>query len=328
GLLRGVLHLVLDGAQPRRHRRQAARHDGGGVHRPGDGQDRRGARAAGGRHRPRARRHAAGRRAGGLRPRERAGGEAGGGAGAPAEPAPRLRPPQGRPGQGDVRTPFERPRRLRTTPALRRLVSETALRPSDLVLPLFVREGMRDPVPGSSMPGGAQHTRVTQRRGAEEAVRAGVGGLMLFGVPERRYPHGSGATHPRGVLNRALEALRADLGDSTVIMADLCLDEFTDHGHCGVLDAAGRVDNDATLEVYAEMAVAQARAGAHVVAPSGMMDGQVRVIRDALDRARYQDVAILAYTAKYASACYGPFREAVASTLQGDRATYQQDPAN
>jgi porphobilinogen synthase len=227
-----------------------------------------------------------------------------------------------------VRTPFERPRRLRTTPALRRLVSETALRPSDLVLPLFVREGISDPVPVSSMPGVVQHTQDTLRRAAEEAVRAGVGGLMLFGVPERRDPHGSGATHPRGVLNRALEALRADLGDSTVIMADLCLDEFTDHGHCGVLDAAGRVDNDATLEVYAEMAVAQARAGAHVVAPSGMMDGQVRVIRDALDRARYQDVAILAYTAKYASACYGPFREAVASTLQGDRATYQQDPAN
>ncbi len=227
-----------------------------------------------------------------------------------------------------MRTPFERPRRLRTTPALRRLVSETALRPSDLVLPLFVREGISDPVPVSSMPGVVQHTQDTLRRAAEEAVRAGVGGLMLFGVPERRDPHGTGATHPRGVLNRALEVLRADLGDSTVIMADLCLDEFTDHGHCGVLDAAGRVDNDATLEVYAEMAVAQARAGAHVVAPSGMMDGQVRVIRDALDRARYQDVAILAYTAKYASACYGPFREAVASTLQGDRATYQQDPAN
>jgi len=227
-----------------------------------------------------------------------------------------------------VRTPFERPRRLRTTPALRRLVSETALRPSDLVLPLFVREGISDPVPVSSMPGVVQHTQDTLRRAAEEAVRAGVGGLMLFGVPERRDPHGTGATHPRGVLNRALEVLRADLGDSTVIMADLCLDEFTDHGHCGVLDTAGRVDNDATLEVYAEMAVAQARAGAHVVAPSGMMDGQVRVIRDALDRARYQDVAILAYTAKYASACYGPFREAVASTLQGDRATYQQDPAN
>jgi len=227
-----------------------------------------------------------------------------------------------------VRTPFERPRRLRTTPALRRLVSETALRPSDLVLPLFVREGISDPVPVSSMPGVVQHTQDTLRRAAEEAVRAGVGGLMLFGVPERRDPHGTGATHPRGVLNRALEVLRADLGDSTVIMADLCLDEFTDHGHCGVLDAAGRVDNDATLEVYAEMAVALARAGAHVVAPSGMMDGQVRVIRDALDRARYQDVAILAYTAKYASACYGPFREAVASTLQGDRATYQQDPAN
>jgi porphobilinogen synthase len=228
----------------------------------------------------------------------------------------------------EVRTPFERPRRLRTTPAMRRLVGETAVRPSDLVLPLFVREGIADPVPVSSMPGVVQHTRDTLRRAAEEAVRAGVGGLMLFGVPERRDPTGSGATHPGGVLNRALETLRSDLGDSTVIMADLCLDEFTDHGHCGLLDAEGRVDNDATLEVYAEMAVAQARAGAHVVAPAGMMDGQVRVIRDALDRARYQDVGILAYTAKYASACYGPFREAVGSTLQGDRATYQQDPAN
>jgi porphobilinogen synthase len=224
--------------------------------------------------------------------------------------------------------PHERPRRLRTTPAMRRLVAQTTVRTSDLVLPVFVREGIGQPVPISSMPGVVQHTPDTLRRAAEEAVRAGVGGLMLFGVPEHRDPTGTGATDPDGVLNRALAQLRTDLGDSTVLMADLCLDEFTDHGHCGVLDADGRVDNDATLERYAEMAVAQAQAGAHVVGPSGMMDGQVRVVREALDGARRHDVAILAYTAKYASAAYGPFREAVGSTLQGDRATYQQDPAN
>ncbi len=224
--------------------------------------------------------------------------------------------------------PVERPRRLRSTAAMRALVRQTRLDPAQLVLPLFVREGIAEPVPISSMPGVVQHTQDSLRRAAEEAVRDGVGGLMLFGVPESRDALGSGATDPDGVLNRALAALRADLGDTTVLMADLCLDEFTDHGHCGVLDERGGVDNDATLERYAEMALAQAQAGAHVVGPSGMMDGQVRVVREALDGAGRTDVAILAYTAKYASAFYGPFREAVASTLQGDRATYQQDPAN
>ncbi|GAA1138635.1 porphobilinogen synthase [Ornithinicoccus hortensis] len=222
----------------------------------------------------------------------------------------------------------ERPRRLRTTPAMRRLVAQTRVHPAELVLPMFVREGITEPVPIGSMPGVVQHTTDSLRAAADAAVRAGVGGLMLFGVPERRDATGTGGTDPDGVLNRALAALRQDLGDDTVLMADTCLDEFTDHGHCGVLDGQGRVDNDATLERYAEMAVVQARSGAHVVSPSGMMDGQVGVIRAALDEAGLQDTAILAYTAKYASGAYGPFREAVGSTLQGDRATYQQDPPN
>jgi porphobilinogen synthase len=224
--------------------------------------------------------------------------------------------------------PHHRPRRLRTTPAVRRLVRETRLSPADLVLPVFVREGITDPVQIGSMPGVVQHTRDSLREAAVEAVAAGVGGIMVFGVPEHRDAVGSGGTDPGGILNLALADLRAELGDSTVLMADLCLDEFTDHGHCGLLDSDGAVDNDATLERYAEMAVAQAGAGAHVVAPSGMMDGQVRVVRQALDAAGHLDVAVLAYTAKYASAYYGPFREAVGSTLQGDRATYQQDPGN
>jgi len=224
--------------------------------------------------------------------------------------------------------PHERPRRLRTTPAMRRLVRQTRLHPADLVLPMFVREGVVEPVPIASMPGVVQHTPDSLRRAATDAVAAGVGGIMLFGVPEVRDAVGSGATDPDGVLNRALRDLRAELGERTVLMSDLCLDEFTDHGHCGVLDQRGRVDNDATLARYAQLAVAQAEAGAHLVGPSGMMDGQVRAIRDALDGAGHQDVAILAYTAKYASGYYGPFREAVGSTLQGDRATYQQDPAN
>lgn len=224
--------------------------------------------------------------------------------------------------------PIERPRRLRSTAALRRLVAQTQVRPADLVLPLFVRESLTEPAPISSMPGVAQHSRDSLRRAADAAVASGVGGLMLFGVPSERDARGSGGTDPRGILNGALEDLRADLGDATVLMSDLCLDEFTDHGHCGVLDEQGRVDNDATLIRYADMAVAQARAGAHVVAPSGMMDGQVAVIRHALDAAGFADVAIMAYTAKYASSYYGPFREAVDSTLTGDRATYQQDPRN
>ena len=229
-----------------------------------------------------------------------------------------------------LRTPSERPRRLRTTPAVRRLVAETRLSPADLVLPVFVREGIEEPVPIASMPGVVQHTRESLRHAAEEAVAAGIGGLMLFGVPspDHKDPEGSWGTRPDGMLNLALQDLRSDLGDQTVLMSDLCLDEFTDHGHCGVLDDRGQVDNDATLERYAEMGLAQARAGAHMVGPSGMMDGQVAVVREALDGEGFTDVAVLAYTAKYASAYYGPFREAVGSSLQGDRRTYQQDPAN
>ncbi len=224
--------------------------------------------------------------------------------------------------------PIERPRRLRRTPALRRLVAEASVEPRHLVLPMFVRENATEPVPIQSMPGVVQHSRDTLRKAAVEAVEAGVGGLMLFGVPESKDATGSGAVDPDGILNVAIRDVVAEVGDATVVMGDLCLDEFTDHGHCGVLAADGSVDNDATLEVYREMAVAQAAAGAHVVGPSGMMDGQVGAIREALDSARRADVAILAYSAKYASAFYGPFREAVASSLTGDRKTYQQDPAN
>jgi porphobilinogen synthase len=217
---------------------------------------------------------------------------------------------------------------LRSSPALRRLVAETDVAPRHLVLPMFVKEGASEPVPIASMPGVVQHTRESLRKAATEAVAAGVGGLMLFGVPERRDATGSAGCDPDGVLNVALRDVRAEVGDATVVMADTCLDEFTDHGHCGVLDAAGRVDNDATLAVYAEMAVAQAEAGAHLLGPSGMMDGQVGVIREALDAAGHVDTGILAYTAKYSSAFYGPFREAVDSQLKGDRKTYQQDAAN
>jgi porphobilinogen synthase len=224
--------------------------------------------------------------------------------------------------------PTHRPRRLRTTPALRRLVAETTLRPRQLVLPMFVKEGAADPVPVSSMPGVVQHTRDSLRKAAAEAVAAGVGGLMLFGVPAHRDATGSAGIDPQGVLNVALRDVRAEVGDATVVMADTCLDEFTDHGHCGVLDDRGGVDNDATLAVYARMAVAQAEAGAHLLGPSGMMDGQVGVIRAALDAAGHRDTGILAYTAKYASAFYGPFREAVESQLRGDRRTYQQDAGN
>ena len=224
--------------------------------------------------------------------------------------------------------PTHRPRRLRTTLALRRLVAETTLRPRQLVLPMFVKEGAAEPVPVASMPGVLQHTRDSLRKAAAEAVAAGVGGLMLFGVPARRDATGSAGLDPDGVLNVALRDVRAEVGDAIVIMSDLCLDEFTDHGHCGVLDERGAVDNDATLAVYAEMAVAQADAGAHLLGPSGMMDGQVGVVRAALDAAGHQDIGLLAYTAKYASAFYGPFREAVESQLRGDRRAYQQDAAN
>jgi len=224
--------------------------------------------------------------------------------------------------------PTHRPRRLRTTPAMRRLVAETDLRPRQLVLPMFVREGIDEPVPVGSMPGVVQHTRETLRKAATEAVAAGVGGLILFGVPAERDATGSAGIDPHGILNAALRDVRAEVGDAIVVMADLCLDEFTDHGHCGVLDARGEVDNDATLALYAEMAVAQAEAGAHMVGPSGMMDGQVGVIREALDGAGHQDVGVIGYTVKYASAFFGPFREAVDSQLRGDRKAYQQDPPN
>jgi len=224
--------------------------------------------------------------------------------------------------------PTQRPRRLRSTPALRRLVAETELRPRNLVLPMFVKENATEPVPIASMPGVVQHTRDSLRKSASEAVAAGVGGLMLYGVPEHKDATGSGAIDPNGVLNVALADVYAEVGDATVIMSDCCLDEFTDHGHCGVVDADGAVDNDATLTLYAEMAVAQATAGAHLIGPSGMMDGQVGVIREALDTAGLLGAGVLAYTVKYASAFYGPFREAVQSSLKGDRNTYQQDPAN
>lgn len=224
--------------------------------------------------------------------------------------------------------PEHRPRRLRTTAALRRLVSETTLRPRQLILPMFVAEGADAPRPIASMPGVVQHTRDSLRKAAVDAARAGVGGLMIFGVPTRRDAVGSGAVDENGILNVALRDLKAELGDDTVLMADTCLDEFTDHGHCGVLDANGGVDNDATLKVYADMAVAQAEAGAHMLGPSGMMDGQVGLIRHALDESGHVDTGILAYSAKYASAFYGPFREAVDSQLEGDRKTYQQDPGN
>ncbi|MCH5643906.1 porphobilinogen synthase [Gordonia sp. ABSL49_1] len=226
--------------------------------------------------------------------------------------------------------PVIRPRRLRTSAAMRRLVAETTLAPRQLVLPMFVADGLDEPREISSMPGVVQHTFDSLRKAAEEAVRAGVGGLMLFGVPATadKDATGSGADADDGVLNRALRILSDDLGDDTVLMADTCLDEFTDHGHCGVVDARGRVDNDATLERYVSMSLAQARSGAHLLGPSGMMDGQVGAIRAALDDAGFADTGILAYAAKYASAFYGPFREAVGSSLQGDRRTYQQDSAN
>jgi porphobilinogen synthase len=226
--------------------------------------------------------------------------------------------------------PRHRPRRLRSTPALRRLVAQTSLEPRQLVLPMFVADGIGEPHPIGSMPGVVQHTPDSLRRAAADAVEAGVGGLMLFGVPRDtdKDATGSRGLDPDGILNVALRDLAKDLGEATVLMADTCLDEFTDHGHCGVLDARGRVDNDATNAQYVKLAVAQAESGAHVVGPSGMMDGQVAAIRDGLDAAGFTDVAILAYAAKFASAFYGPFREAVASTLNGDRRTYQQDSAN
>jgi porphobilinogen synthase len=224
--------------------------------------------------------------------------------------------------------PDVRPRRLRRTAALRRLVAETRVHPAELVLPLFVKEGLTEPRPVPSLPGVVQHSRESLRKAAAAAADAGIGGVMLFGVPATRDETGSGAVDPDGILNQAIRDVKAEVGDAIVVMSDLCLDEFTSHGHCGVLAPDGSVDNDATLSIYASMAVAQAEAGADLVGPSGMMDGQVGVIRRALDAAGHTQVGILAYAAKYASAFYGPFREAVESTLVGDRKTYQQDPAN
>ncbi|WP_166137378.1 porphobilinogen synthase [Nocardioides ochotonae] len=238
--------------------------------------------------------------------------------------APAVTPPLTPP----LTPPVIRPRRLRTTAALRRTVAETSLEARQLVLPVFVREGIDAPVPISSMPGVVQHTRDTLRAAAAEAAELGLGGVMLFGVPAQRDATGSGALDPDGILNVAIADVVAEVGDALTVMSDLCLDEFTDHGHCGLLSDDGRVDNDRTLAAYAEMARAQAAAGVHMVGPSGMMDGQVAVIRAALDAAGHSDVSVLAYSAKYASAFYGPFREAVGSALEGDRRTYQQDPAN
>ncbi len=224
--------------------------------------------------------------------------------------------------------PSIRPRRLRTTAAMRRLVSETELRPHHLVLPVFVREGLAASQPIASMPGVEQHSLDSLRSIAGRAAAAGLGGIMLFGVPSLRDADGSGATDPEGILNVATREIVSEVGEALVVQTDLCLDEFTDHGHCGVLDAQGRVDNDASLERYAAMAVAQAEAGSQLLGLSGMMDGQTRVARAALDAAGFADVALLAYSAKYASAFYGPFRDAVESALDGDRRTYQLDPAN
>ncbi|MFE6996877.1 porphobilinogen synthase [Microbacterium sp. NPDC057659] len=224
--------------------------------------------------------------------------------------------------------PETRLRRLRQSAPVRALVRETSLEARQLVLPMFVREGIDEPAPIGSMPGVAQHSLGSLRAAAADAADAGVGGVMLFGVPAVRDAAGSGADDPRGILNIATEAVVAEVGDALVVQTDLCLDEFTDHGHCGVLASDGSVDNDATLERYAAMALAQARAGSHLLGLSGMMDGQVAHLRAALDAEGFQDVLLLAYAAKYASAFYGPFREAVDSQLQGDRRTYQLDPGN
>lgn len=227
-------------------------------------------------------------------------------------------------------SPFIRPRRLRTTAAMRALVAETRVFPAQLIMPVFVREGIDSPVRIEAMPGQYQHTTDSIKKLAAELAQAGVGGIDLFGVPAEGQKDASGsiAWDPEGILNRGIAAVREEVGDALVVCADTCLDEFTSHGHCGVLTEDGRVDNDPTLELYAKMAVSQAEAGAHMVSPSGMMDGQVQVIREALDAAGHQDVSIMAYSAKYASAFFGPFREAVSCNLKGDRKTYQQDPAN
>lgn len=224
--------------------------------------------------------------------------------------------------------PIARPRRLRRTAAMRRMVSGTRLHPAELVLPLFVKEGIGEPNPIGSMPGVFQHTRDSLRKAAHEAAEAGVGGLILFGVPAVKDARGSAADDPDGIIQQAVADVVADVGDALVVMTDTCLDEFTDHGHCGILTPGGEVDNDATLERYAAAAVSQARAGSQVIAPSGMMDGQVAAIRAALDADGFEQIPILAYSVKYASAFYGPFREAAECAPQfGDRNAYQQDAA-
>jgi porphobilinogen synthase len=225
--------------------------------------------------------------------------------------------------------PEVRTRRLRGTRALRAMVAQTSLRPAELVLPVFVKEGLDGPQPISSMPGVVQHSRDSLRKAAAEAAAAGVGGMIVFGVPAEKDAVGSAADDPAGISQLALSDIRAETGDDLVVMADLCLCEYTDHGHCGIVTPDGLVDNDPTLDRYAAVAVAQARAGAHVIAPSGMMDGQVGVIRRALDGAGFAGLPVCAYSAKYASAFYGPFREAAEGAPKfGDRATHQQDPAN
>jgi porphobilinogen synthase len=225
--------------------------------------------------------------------------------------------------------PVARPRRLRGTKALRAMIAETSLRPAELVLPVFVKEGIAEPQLISSMPGVLQHTRESLRKAAAEAVEAGVGGIIVFGIPAEKDGLGSAADDPRGISQLALSDIRAEVGDDLVVMADLCLCEYTDHGHCGIVSADGYVENDTTLKRYASTAIAQAAAGAHMVAPSGMMDGQVAAIREALDGAGFANVPICAYSVKYASAFYGPFREAAEGAPKfGDRATHQQDPAN
>src|SRR5262252_3351395 len=218
--------------------------------------------------------------------------------------------------------PDVRPRRLRGTKALRAMVAETALRPAELVLPVFIKEGIAEPVPIGSMPGVVQHTRESLRKAAAEAVEAGVGGIIVFGVPAAKDGRGSAADDPAGISQVAISDIRTEVGDDLVVMADLCLCEYTDHGHCGIVTDADEVDNDATLDRYGSIAVAQAQAGAHMIAPSGMMDGQVGVIRKALDRAGFKNTPICAYSAKYASAFYGPFREAAEGAPKfGDRST-------
>jgi porphobilinogen synthase len=222
----------------------------------------------------------------------------------------------------------ERPRRLRRTPAIRRLVRETHLFAPDLILPVFVREGATAPIPITSMPGVVQHTRDSLRQAVTEAAEAGVGAVMLFGVPKERDACGDAAIAPDSILAQAVRWVKEATGDDLPVIADLCLDEFTSHGHCGVLDDQGGVDNDATLAVYQQMSLVLADAGSDILGLSGMMDGQVSAVRTALDAAGQTDTALLAYAAKYASAMYGPFREAVESQLQGDRRSYQQDPGN